>query len=57
MPTGKQGGEHTVSTEKHNSGDREWAPFSRQLIAEFMMRKLGIKLMRLSKSITERDAI
>lgn len=41
VPTGRQGGGHTVGTQKLNSGGREWAPLSRQLIVEYVMHRLG----------------
>lgn len=57
VPAGRQGEEHAVGMQKHNSGDGEWAPFSCQLMAEYTTCKLGCELMRLSKSITERYVI
>lgn len=53
VPTGRQGGEHTAC--RNNSGGREWAPLSRQLIVEYVMHSLGCELSLARAS--QRDTI
>lgn len=53
VPTGRQGGERAVGTQKHNSGGREWTPLSWQLIVEYVMHRLGCELSLARASLKE----